>query len=520
MSRDVPVTFEPSGSVVWVPVGTTVLEAARKADVVIPAPCGGRGVCGSCAVRVLSGTLAPATEDEMRGLARAPAGVRLACRAHVDGPVSVRPMIVQSGTRKEAPQLAGSLLAAVDLGTTTVAATAIDAATGREIGRAIVPNRQAAWGADVLSRVTAAMQGDAAELRRAAEESVVEALAAASGGNLGLVERCAVAANTVMAALFSGADVSSLASHPFELPAIPTELDAAAHPATHLAAGARIRVLPPIAGFVGGDAVAAAVATGLGDSGTRLMVDIGTNAEIVLVANGRFHVASAAAGPAFDGSGVSCGGPAVPGAVQSVELADGTVRLELIGGEGEPAWFSGAGLVSALAALRRQGVVSADGAFAETHDWPVRVDRDADGVLGFAFAERGEAGPVCLTFSQRDVRTLQLAKAAVRVGIERVLSSAGVDASDLDHVYVAGAFGAALSIDDLVDLGVVPAAAADRTEFVGNAALAGAITAVTRPDTFDATYSNLRAAVHVDLASDPAFTEMLMAGLALEPYGG
>lgn len=518
MSREIPVTFEPSGNVVWVPVGVTVLEASRKAGVVIPAPCSGRGICGSCAVRVTAGSLSPIDETEQTGLARAPQGVRLACRARVDSPVTIRPVIVQPGTRHEAHEVAGPLVAAVDLGTTTIAAAAIDPHTGHEVGRAIAPNRQAPWGADVLSRVSAALQGHAEDLRQAAEESVLEALVAASGGNLRHIERVVVAGNTVMAALLTGADVSSMAAHPFSLPQTPRSLDSGTRLVASLAPGAGVDVLPAISGFVGGDALAAMISTGVCDSGTHLLVDIGTNAEIVLAHRGTFYVASAAAGPAFDGSGVGCGGPAVPGAVQSVRLSD-EIGLEVIGSVGEPAWFSGAGLVSALAELRRAGVVGADGGFNESSTYATRIARDENGILGFSFASPGHAQSPCLVLDQKDVRVLQLAKGAVRSGIEIVLDAGKVNPAELDSVLIAGAFGAALNVDDLVDLGIVPRAAADRTRAVGNAALAGAVAATLHPEVVGATLDILSDVTHVDLAADAGFTARLMSALSLDPYG-
>jgi hypothetical protein len=206
-------------------------------------------------------------------------------------------------------------------------------------------------------------------------------------------------------------------------------------------------VLPPVGGFVGGDALAAAIASGLADADEpMLLVDFGTNAEIVLAGCGPLIVASAAAGPAFEGAGITCGGPAAEGAVTHVAVfGDGSVELTALGAE-EPRWFSGSGIVSAVAELRRLGHIRADGllvAEGPLHDRFRLVDGVVTVSLGTVDA--------CLSVSQLDVRSLQLAKAAVRAGITAVLEVAGAHAGDLRAILVAGAFGSALEAVDLAD---------------------------------------------------------------------
>ncbi|TLM98213.1 MAG: DUF4445 domain-containing protein, partial [Actinobacteria bacterium] len=214
MSARIPVEFAPSGRVAWVDPGTTVLRASQLAGAPIAAPCGGRGVCGGCGVRVLAGSLADPDAAESAGLSRAPQGVRLACRAQVVSPVSVRPVMTAEGSCFTGIATNEPLVAAVDLGTTSVSAIAVERSSGREVGRATVANRQASWGADVLSRLSAALAGDGAALQAAAEDSVLEAIGLAAGGATSQVERLVIAANPVMSALLAGADASGLAAHP------------------------------------------------------------------------------------------------------------------------------------------------------------------------------------------------------------------------------------------------------------------------------------------------------------------
>jgi uncharacterized 2Fe-2S/4Fe-4S cluster protein (DUF4445 family) len=273
-------------------------------------------------------------------------------------------------------------------------------------------------------------------------------------------------------------------------------------------------MLPPVAGFVGGDALAAALAAGLVDADEpKLLVDFGTNAEIVLAGCGPLIVASAAAGPAFEGAGISCGGPAAEGAVTKVTIhREGSVELTAIGSE-LPRWFSGSGVVSAVAELLRAGHLRADGLLVGQGPLEDRFTL-VDGVVTVSL---GGAG-VCLSVNQLDVRSLQLAKAAVRTGIEAVLRSAGIGALALREILVAGAFGSALHSADLVDLGVFPRDAATQIRSVGNAALEGAAVIALDPALLDVATTVASGARHVDLAGDPGFAAALMEATELKAY--
>ena len=523
MDGRVPITFQPAEITVWVRSGTTVLEAARHAGIVLPAPCGGRGVCGACGVRVLSGELAAPSDEERSGLRRAGEGVRLACRAQIESPVTIRPFVavgretaVVARMRECPPTVAG-----VDLGTTSVAAVLIDPATGIELSRASVPNAQQSYGADVLTRVSAALDGDAAELRRLAEESVLAALGAAdgaSGCSVSSVERVVIAGNSVMAALLCGAGVASLATHPFTPPAYERNLPLDSAVRSALSAGTEIAVLPPIAGFVGGDALAATLSAGLIEAAEPLMlVDFGTNAEIVLAAKNHLVVGSAAAGPAFEGVGISCGGPAAQGAATRIEItANGDVDVHAIG-DAEPLWFSGSGVVSAVAELLRHGHIDRSGLLVPDGPLKRRFATRDDGVVTVRL---GEGTSACLVLTQLDVRALQLAKAAVRAGIAAVLDAGKVRAKKLERFLVAGAFGTALEVQDLIDLGIIPERVAERTRRVGNAALDGAAAIALNPSILRLAESAAKGATHVDLALDPGFTAAMLKAMAFERFRG
>ncbi len=436
----------------------------------------------------------------------------------VEGPCEIRPLLALSSDAPARPRGAVvPLVAGVDLGTTSVAAVLVDAESGREVARASVPNRQQAFGADVLTRMSAALSGEATQLRESAEASIVSALeVAAERGEVQTagIARLAVAANSAMTALLLEVDVAPLATSPFTAPSDGGAIQADSSLLASLAQGATATVIPPIAGFVGGDALAAAVGAGLAEADRPvLLVDFGTNAEIVLAGCGSLVVASAAAGPAFEGSGISCGGPAADGAVTRVVIdAEGSIELTALGSE-SPRWFSGSGIVSAVAALLRAGHVRPDGLLVA--EGPLR-DRFAldEGVVTVSLG--GPDG--CLSVSQLDVRSLQLAKAAVRAGITAVLARAGIGAADLATVFVAGAFGSALQAEDLVDLGVFPLEAAQVVRSVGNAALEGAAVIALDPTLLALAVSLAADVRHVDLAGDPGFAEALMEATELARY--
>lgn len=520
MSARAPITFTPDGAVVWVASGTTVSEAAEAAGIVIPAPCGGRGVCGSCGVKVVSGVLADPDGPELEGLTRAPKGVRLACRARVVAPVEVRPLLINSRTNTGTAQTLTpqrALVAAVDLGTTSVAAVLIDAQNGRVLARTSVPNRQQSHGADVLSRVAAAQAGAGEALRAAAETSILEALRAAAsvaGVSLTWVRRLVVAGNSAMSGLLCGSDLSGLATHPFTAPVFDSELRAP-RLSTELDTDACVTVLAPIASFVGGDTVGAIIGSGiLREPGSALLIDLGTNAEIVLALDGEITVASAAAGPAFEGAGITCGGPAAPGAITRVSVTAGLeIEFEVLGG-GEPQWLSGSGVVSAVAMLRRLGHIDSTGLMLPEGPLQARFGRDAAGIVVCALGD----GPGCLSLSQLDVREVQLAIAAIHVGIATVLHASTHSASELTAVFVAGALGFSLDTEDLISLGVLPQEASGIARRVGNAALDGAAAIAFDGGEFGSVAGVLRRATSVELALSAGFNDAFLAAMSLEPY--
>ncbi len=434
--------------------------------------------------------------------------------AHVDGDVAA---VLPAG-REESSRVLG---VAFDLGTTTVVGTLIDLENGAELGVASALNGQIPFGDDVLARILRTRENPAglAELRAAAIETLntifAKLLSPQDGTRFDKSQIASVtlAGNTTMQQLCCGIDPFSLGEIPFA-PVFSENLDCTAGDiGFDVNPAARVFIFPQVGGFVGGDTVACMLASDFDHkSKATLLVDIGTNGEIALLKpDGGILCASTAAGPAFEGARISQGMRATAGAISKVDVKDGELALEVIGGVA-PSGLCGTALIDAVAAMLDAGVLDETGRILDaseldasvTADFRRRiVGEDGDARFILAFGDGAGAGEVALR--QRDIRELQLASGALRAGVDTLLSRAGLDADDLDSVLLAGAFGNFIRRENAIRIGLLPQVDVSRVRFVGNAASLGAKMALrSRGDRERA--SHLGAiAKHVDLGTDPEF---------------
>lgn len=528
----VTVRFEPDGKRATVASGATLHEAAAEAGVHLPAPCGGAGRCGSCRVRVSGAVREPGPRERDVLGAAASRGVRLACMARIEGPGEVVVERIGTGAvaalvggpqvalEVEPPEARGiacaparAVGAAVDLGTTTIAVRLHDLATGAVLGETASSNPQAAWGADVLSRVSRVLAGEGRALRDAAAgeiERLVSALLDTPALADATLCEVAVVGNPAMTHLLLGRDVAPLAAAPYEGALVEgLDLDAA-EAGMPLLGGARVIVGPAVSAFVGADAVAALMACGLDRRDEpAVLVDLGTNGEVALVAGGLRWATSAAAGPAFEASGISSGMRAEPGAIDRVWLDEaGTLGLATIA-DAEPAGVCGSGLVDAVAVLLDSGALDSSGRLRGSGPLAERVRDTAAG------REVELAPGVALT--QNDVRALQLAKAAVQVALEVLVAESGLDAGDVREVVVAGGFGSHLRPSALAALGVVPPLWVERVTFAGNAALTGASMLLLSADARRRAAELARSVRTVPLAERTDFQPRFLSALDFPP---
>ena len=448
------------GKTAEIPVldGETLLAALRRAGYSIPASCGGRGRCGKCRVPVngvprLACKLIPQNGDKV-ALPEQAGGV----------------ILTDAGAQKLSVQTGQTGLgAAVDLGTTTVVARLYDRATGALLHTASGWNAQAPYGADVISRIQYTLERETglAELSERIREQVWSLLQDAltrAGRRTEELREVVIAGNTVMQHIFDGRSVASIAAVPFR----PETLfhDPTGKP-LH---GLPVRFAPCVAGYIGGDITAGLLASGLDErKGSYLFLDIGTNGEMALGGAEGFLCCAVASGPAFEGAGITCGMPGIDGAVSHVRYDRGF--LYDVVGNVPPKGLCGSGLLDLAAVLLKLGVIAPGGRLLPPEDVPAElrryVERDKNGNGLFLLTPE-----VYLTAA--DVRSLQLAKAAVAAGIQVLLEQKQLAPEQLDGVYLAGGFGNYLDANSATAIGMFPAALAGKIRPLGNSALAGA----------------------------------------------
>jgi len=411
------------------------------------------------------------------------------------------------------------LVAAVDIGTTTLAVYLLDLAAGRQLAVAAGANPQAAFGADVISRISAVIDSPAAlgELQRLVAGGIQRLLSDAArraGVDAADVYEIAVVGNACMLQLLAGVDPRHLAASPY----VPGFNELVVVPASELGLSsfnpaARACLLPGIGGYVGADIVADILVTRLHRlPGTRLLIDVGTNGEMALAHNGRVVTCATAAGPAFEGAHIECGMRAAAGAIDHVSL-DGEFRASVIG-SAVPAGLCGSGLLDAVAAMVRAGVVERSGRLRPATDLAAALSErlvNRDGSTAFVLA--GEpGGPVYV--SQRDVRQLQMAKGAMRAGINILLKECGLAYHNLDEVLLAGAFGSYLSPESALAIGLLPPVPRRTIRAVGNAAGEGARLAAFSLPARDEAVEISRRSEYVELSVRKDFQEVFIKEIA------
>lgn len=395
---------------------------------------------------------------------------------------------------------------AVDLGTTNIAGFLVDLDSGRQLAALAIENPQAAWGADLITRIDAAARSE--ESRAALRAGVREAIdviahdlcRAVDAGTDDVVD-AAVCGNTAMHHLLLGLPVAALGRSPF-VPAVRDALDVPAREiGLRFCAGARVHFAPNVGGFVGGDHCAALLATQprWNDARTALVLDIGTNTEITLIRDATMHTASCPSGPALEGGNIRCGMRAAEGAIEHVAIdGDGAFALRVIG-RSAPLGLCGSGVVDALAALRRAGALDDGGRLIRTHRHVHSLDGKA--------AARLAPG---VLFTQDDVRSVQLAKAAIRTATELLLRRAGCEAADVERFIVAGAFGAWLDVERCIEIGLFPDLPRERFVQVGNAAGAGIRRMLVSEDARARAREIARRCRYIEISTAPEFQKTFL----------
>jgi uncharacterized 2Fe-2S/4Fe-4S cluster protein (DUF4445 family) len=399
---------------------------------------------------------------------------------------------------------------AVDIGTTNIGVLLVDLRNGRTIGSRAMENPQAVHGADVITRIGKARsspqrQKQLQEMVVAAINEAARELCESQSLRPDHIADVVVAGNTVMHHLFLNLPVEHLGAVPF-VAACTEAMDVKARDVGIVAMpGAYVHAIANIAGFVGGDHTAMLLATGSGrEEKTALALDVGTNTEISLLHHGRLLTISCPSGPALEGGHISCGMRSAPGAVESVKIMDGKVEVKTIANEA-PIGICGSGVVDATAQLYLAGVVSATGCMTREHP---RV-RIVHGRAEFVLAE----GDATIVFSQRDVRAVQLAKGAIRAGIQVLLEETGLRENQIEQVIIAGAFGNYINLESAITIGMLPDLPLDRFAQVGNAAGIGAKLALISYPHRATAQSIAARSNYIELAGSNRFNKAFMHAL-------
>jgi uncharacterized 2Fe-2S/4Fe-4S cluster protein (DUF4445 family) len=484
-----------------VPAGTRLQDVLFNQGVEFP--CGGRGRCKGCRVKVLRGALKiTAEEKNLLTQTELDAGWRLACRHSLHDDLELElaqwEMSILSDESHFAFTPREGLGVAIDLGTTTIAAQLLDLKTGNVIGVQTALNAQARHGADIMSRVDFAMQGGQAEMERLVRGQLGEMVGQLLAGRDALprdradqqvgpsattqeVKRIVIVGNTVMHHLFSGISIAPLSTYPFEPRQSGRVRLSSRYLGWNFAEEAMVEFLPCLGGFVGSDILAGIMATGLHENGELMaLMDLGTNGEVVVGNRDRILCTSTAAGPAFEGARIWMGMRAATGAISAVQVEDNFITCRVIGG-GEPRGLCGSGLVDAVAAGLELEWIHPSGRMANRKEMPL-------------------AGPVLL--SATDVRELQLAKGAIAAGLRMLTARLGASLEDIEQLHLAGAFGNYISRASAQRIGLLRVPL-NRVSPAGNTALLGAKRALFEEAApWDAIAKRV---VHVSLNEDPNF---------------
>lgn len=461
-----------------------IAEVLLSRGIVRPHPCGGRGICGKCAIKA-EGKLSEPDEHEKK------AGTRLSCRTRLWGDARITLPKEEEGLQSEGDAHArsegvshGVLMAAADIGTTTVAVHLTDE-NENIIASHVTLNPQTVVAADVIGRIGAAMKEGPTlqqELILHCLDDLLSQCAAQAKRKKEEISRAVFTGNTAMLYLLTGRDPASLSQAPFRADCL-FDLE-------ETVLGIPSYLPPCFHAFAGADLMCAVLESGMTEkAGTSLLGDIGTNGEIALWRNGQLYVTSTAAGPAFEGAGISCGMHSVNGAIDSVTLMGNRLLCRVIGG-GEARGLCGSGLIDAVSALLETGGIDETG----------YMEEESIALTGG------------VSLLRADIRAVQLAKAAIYAGILSLLKAAHCQMDDVETLYLAGGFGSRLHIPSAVRIGLIPEAVAGRVKVLGNAALSGA-DRMLREEARQAARGILANSIRVDLGGDPLFNELYIESM-------
>jgi len=479
------IRLQPLGKELHVNDNTPLIDVLHQFG--IEFPCGGKGTCGKCRVRLLVGEIIISDSHQRKlfnlGLST---DWRLACFSECTSDIILEieqfsHLILADESEFEFKPQDGFGVA-VDLGTTTIVSQLVELSTAKVLAVETLLNPQVKYGADLISRIQACLDGNADEMTRIIRSSIGTMIALMLKKHQVKLKKVVLVGNTVMQHIFCGLDLTPLSSYPFLVNDLDLKSFETKNLGWNLQVEEGVQFFPSIGSFVGSDILAGIAATGLhlNDNFTAL-IDLGTNGEIVVGNKHQIVCASTAAGPAFEGTNISMGMRAVTGAISSLNIIDGVITANVIGNVA-PKGICGSALVDAIAIFREQEMI---GLFGEINS----------GEKNIAITEK-------VNLSQRDINEFQLAKAAVAAGLTILANALSILPDDIHDLYIAGAFGNYINIKNLVETGMIEVTE-EKIHKMGNTALMGAkMFLFTDYEIIDEILSKTK---HINLESDPEF---------------
>lgn len=493
-----------AGPCLMAEAGTTLYALLSENGIHLDAPCGGKCYCGKCKVKV-----EPPLYEEMSAEERAllspqdmQASIRLACgyKIRTDAVVTLLSTSSDARIASEGRMLdpdftilsSEGIGAAVDIGTTTVAAYLYDLSTGALLDQASALNPQSAFGADVITRIqyTTENEDGLCRMQRAIAHQIEDLLASMTDAP---IQKVCIAGNTTMLHLLAGVPVASLAVAPFTPVFLETRLFAPSDLHMKLPETCEIQLLPSISTYVGADITAGILASGFYKSPLKtLFIDIGTNGEMALGNQERILCCATAAGPALEGAKISCGMGGVTGAISKFAIENGEPTFEVLGG-GNPTGICGSGIVDIVASL---------------------VDQELVDETGYLEEDYSITGDIVMT--PRDIREIQLAKSAIASGVEVLCKEAGISILDIDLCILAGGFGSFMNKESACRIGLLPAELRDKILVAGNTSGMGASMCLLNPEYLTLCQNLTQEASYIELSGRPDFEAAFVDNMFFE----
>ena len=489
----------------------TLSQAVRDAGLTLDMPCNGKGTCGKCRV-LASGSLSSPDPREEKILGNELSqGVRLACMTTATGDCQI------TLGKKDSQILSDGILPAfdfspmgekygfaVDIGTTTVAVYLLDLSDGKRLDRDSFPNPQSSFGADVVSRIQEYLNGNGNQLQDLISQSLTE-----SFSNLCKrhhipkedIDSIVITGNTTMLYLLCNQSVEPLSHSPFEITEFYGEFLSPQIAGISGFSSARLYLPRTISAFVGSDITSAILSSDIINSGKiSLLMDIGTNGEMAISDNGKLYCCSTAAGPAFEGAGITMGMSAGAGAIDFVSAQDGIISYTTIKDE-KARGICGSGLIDAMAALLDAGLVDESGCIDEENE------TYSDYLTEYHDQPAIKIGDSGVILTQKDIREIQLAKSALCAGVYSLIHAAGRSVEEVDELILAGGFGSFINCQSAGRIGMIPKELVNKTKAAGNAAGMGAIVALLSEKSRLESEDTAQSAETLELSTSPYFMD-------------